>query len=395
MRIAVSTYTATSAAGIGLTALHESISKRQTGLTRNTLENCDLDTWVGRVASLENTTLPSHLSHLHSRNNQLAWLGLQQDGLPAAIEMLAGQIGADRIGVVMGTSTSSIGRTEEAYAGLNPSGEMTGKYRQPEVHNLHSPGIFVAAATGLTGPTLTISTACSSSAKVFATASRWIRHGLVDAVLVGGVDSLCLSILYGFNSLELVSENQCRPFDRRRDGINIGEAAGFAILAREDLAPESDIALLGYGESSDAWHMSHPHPEGKGAVLAMDRALKRADLASEDIDYINLHGTASKANDLVETNALAQRFSSKTLASSTKAWTGHTLGAAGILEAVIALETIRHNLVPGTLNCDEPDPEFRFSVLGQNVSRRVRNTMSNSFGFGGNNAALVFGRFND
>ena len=204
-----------------------------------------------------------------------------------------------------------------------------------------------------------------------------------------------ISILYGFNSLELVSENQCRPFDRRRDGINLGEAAGFAILAREDLAPESDIALLGYGESSDAWHMSHPHPEGKGAVLAMDRALKRSGLASEDIDYINLHGTASKVNDLVETNALAQRFSSKTLASSTKAWTGHTLGAAGIMEAVIALETIRHNLIPGTLNCDEPDPEFRFSVLGQNVSRRVQNTMSNSFGFGGNNASLIFGRIND
>jgi len=395
MRIAIGAYTATSAAGIGLTALHESIANRQTGLASNDFENCDLDTWVGRVASLEDTVLPSHLSHLHSRNNQLAWLGLQQDGLLAAIETLAGRIGADRIGVVMGTSTSSIGRTEEAYAALDSTGAMTGEYRQPEVHNLHSPGIFVAAATGLTGPNLTISTACSSSAKVFATASRWIRHGLVDAVLVGGVDSLCLSILYGFNSLELVSTALCRPFDRRRDGINIGEAAGFAILTREDLAPGADIALLGYGESSDAYHMSHPHPEGKGAVLAMDRALRRSGLASDDIDYINLHGTASKANDLVETNALAQRFSSRTFASSTKAWTGHTLGAAGILEAIIALETIKHNLIPGTLNCEEPDPEFKFSVLGQNVSQSVRNVMTNSFGFGGNNAALIFGRVDD
>ena len=395
MRIAIRSYTATSAAGIGLAALHESIVRRHSGLTSNNLETCDLDTWVGRVASLDDTSLPRHLNHLLSRNNQLAWLGLQQDRFLETVAELADRIGADRIGVVMGTSTSSIGRTEEAYTELEPSGLMSEAYRQPEVHNLHSPGIFVAAATGLTGPTLTISTACSSSAKVFATASRWIRHGLVDAVLVGGVDSLCLSILYGFNSLELISENQCRPFDRRRDGINLGEAAGFAILAREDLAPESDIALLGYGESSDAWHMSHPHPEGKGAVLAIDRALKRSGLASEDIGYINLHGTASKANDLVETNALAQRFSSKTLASSTKAWTGHTLGAAGIIEAVIALETIRHNLVPGTLNCDEPDPEFRFAVLGQNVSRRVRNSMSNSFGFGGNNASLIFGRIND
>jgi 3-oxoacyl-[acyl-carrier-protein] synthase-1 len=395
MQIAISSYTATSAAGIGLDALHESIATRRSGLTSNNLETCDLDTWVGRVASLEDTSLPQHLSHLHSRNNQLAWLGLQQDGFLGTVENLADRIGADRIGVVMGTSTSSIGRTEEAYTELEPSGLMSEAYRQAEVHNLHSPGIFVSAATGLSGPTLTISTACSSGAKVFATASRWIRYGLVDAVLVGGVDSLCLSILYGFNALELVSTDLCRPFDRRRDGINIGEAAGFAILAREDLVPEAEFALLGYGESSDAHHMSHPHPEGKGAVLAIDQALKRSGLATSDIDYINLHGTASKANDLVETDALAQRFSSTTLASSTKAWTGHTLGAAGILEAIITLEAMRKSLIPGTLNCEEQDPEFRFSVLEQNASKPVRHAMTNSFGFGGNNAALIFGRLND
>jgi 3-oxoacyl-[acyl-carrier-protein] synthase-1 len=141
--------------------------------------------------------------------------------------------------------------------------------------------------------------------------------------------------------------------------------------------------------------MSHPHPEGKGAVLAIDQALKRSGLATSDIDYINLHGTASKANDLVETDALAQRFSSTTLASSTKAWTGHTLGAAGILEAIITLEAMRKSLIPGTLNCEEQDPEFRFSVLEQNASKPVRHAMTNSFGFGGNNAALIFGRLND
>ena len=395
MRIAIRSYTATSAAGIGLAALHESIVRRHSGLTSNNLETCDLDTWVGRVASLDDTSLPRHLNHLLSRNNQLAWLGLQQDRFLETVAELADRIGADRIGVVMGTSTSSIGRTEEAYTALEPSGMMSKEYQQPEVHNLHSPGIFVSAATSLTGPTLTISTACSSSAKVFATASRWIRHGLVDAVLVGGVDSLCLSILYGFNSLELVSANICRPFDRRRDGINIGEAAGFAILAREDLVPEAEFVLLGYGESSDAYHMSHPHPEGKGAVLAIDQALNRSAIAPDDIDYINLHGTASKANDLVETYALAQRFSSKTLASSTKGWTGHTLGAAGILEAIITLEAMRNDLIPGTLNCEEADPEFRFSVLEQNVSQTIQHAMTNSFGFGGNNATLIFGRLDD
>jgi 3-oxoacyl-[acyl-carrier-protein] synthase-1 len=332
---------------------------------------------------------------LKSRNNQLAWLGLQQDGLPDAIHELAGRIGVERIGVVMGTSTSSIGRTEEAYAHLDETGRMRSEYRQPEVHNLHSPGIFIAAACGLKGPSLTISTACSSSAKVFSCAARWINHGLVDAVLAGGIDSLCLSILYGFNSLELISSSPCRPFDRDRDGISLGEAAGYALLTRPELAPDSRIALLGYGESSDAHHMSHPHPEGKGAILAMDRALQRAQLDAENIEYINLHGTASKANDQVETYALAERFSTNTLASSTKGWTGHTLGAAGIVEALIAVDTLETGLLPGTLNCTQPDAGFRFPVLLANIRRSVRCTMSNSFGFGGSNASLIFGKRND
>jgi 3-oxoacyl-[acyl-carrier-protein] synthase-1 len=324
----------------------------------------------------------------------LAWLGLQQDGFLGTLDQLIDQIGTNRIGVVMGTSTSSIGRTEEGYARLERSALMPKSFRQPEVHNLHSPGLFVALATGLTGPAMTISTACSSSTKVFASAARWIQHGLVDAVLVGGVDSLCLSTLYGFNSLELVSANPCRPFDLRRDGISIGEAAGFAILTREDLAPKARFALLGYGESSDAYHMSHPHPEGKGAILAIDQALERSRLTAKDIDYINLHGTASVANDLVETYALAQIFPSRVLASSTKGWTGHTLGAAGVLEAIITLEAMNRDLIPGTLNCEEPDPEFRFPILRSNVTKSIRNAMTNSFGFGGNNATLIFGKIN-
>jgi 3-oxoacyl-[acyl-carrier-protein] synthase-1 len=395
MRIAIFSYTATSGAGIGLDAMHLGIANRNSGLRRNDLPECDLETWVGRVTSVEAVCLPPHLEHLQSRNNQLAWLGLQQDEFLGALDQLIDQIGADRMGVAMGTSTSSIGRTEEGYARLERSALMPKTYRQPEVHNLHSPGLFVSLATGLKGPSMTISTACSSSAKVFASAARWIQHGIVDAVLVGGVDSLCLSTLFGFNSLELVSPNPCRPFDRRRDGISIGEAAGFAILTREDLAPEARFALVGYGESSDAYHMSHPHPQGKGAILAIDQALERAQLTEKDIDYINLHGTASRANDLIETYVLAERFSNRTLASSTKGWTGHTLGAAGILEAIITLEAMKSDLVPGTLNCEQPDPEFKFPILRSNVSKSIRHAMTNSFGFGGNNAALIFGRIND
>jgi 3-oxoacyl-[acyl-carrier-protein] synthase-1 len=395
MQIVVKSYTATSALGYGIGSIQQSIASRKTGLRRNDLPNCDLDTWIGRVNSVESVELPAQLEYLHSRNNQLAWLGLQQDGMLTDIQQLIDQLGADRIGVVMATSTSSIGRTEEGYACLEASGLMPEAYRQPGVHNLHSPGIFVSKATGLHGPAMTISTACSSSAKVFATASRWINHGVVDAVLVGGVDSLCLSVLYGFNSLELLSPNPCRPFDISRDGISIGEAAGFAIVTKQTLAPAAQFALLGYGESSDAYHMSHPHPDGKGAIMAIGQALGRAGLESSAIDYVNLHGTASRANDLIETYALAEHFTTPTLASSTKGWTGHTLGAAGILEAVITLEIMRHGLIPGTLHCEQPDPEFRFPILTENTQKTVTTAMTNSFGFGGNNATLIFGRIND
>ncbi|MDH3613126.1 MAG: beta-ketoacyl-ACP synthase [Gammaproteobacteria bacterium] len=395
MRLAIGSYTATSAAGVGLAAMQKSIAGRSSGLRPNDLDGCDLDTWIGRVDALEAISLPRHLAHLSSRDNQLAWLGLQQDGLLDSLAQLTKRISADRVGVIIGTSTSSIGRTEEAYTKLLPSGFISEEYRQPEVHSLHSPGAFVSAATGLEGPSMTISTACSSSAKVFASAARWISHGLVDAVLVGGIDGLCMSILYGFNSLELVSSSLCRPFDRRRDGINIGEGCGYAILMREELQPDSEFALLGYGESSDAYHMSHPHPEGKGAVTAIDQALERAQVPADAIDYVNLHGTASQANDRIEAYALAQRFSEHTLASSTKAWTGHALGAAGILEAVITLQAMRHGLIPGTLNCEEQDPDAAFGVLTENSHKPISNAMTNSFGFGGNNAVLIFGRTND
>jgi len=395
MRLAITGYTATSALGCGVGFIRSSIEGNRSGLRRNDFPGCDLETWIGRVDAVEATNLPSHLDHLDSRNNRLTWLGLQQDGFLNSVYATIDRIGVDRIGLVMATSTSSIGRTEEAYAHMDDSGLLPAKYRQPEVHNLHSPGLFVAEVTGLTGPSLTISTACSSSAKVFATAARWINHGFVDAVLVGGIDSLCLSILYGFNSLELLSTSPCRPFDTLRDGISIGEAAGFALLVRKDLAPEAEFELLGYGESSDAYHMSHPHPEGKGAVLAMEQSLKRAGLPASSIGYINLHGTASKANDLVESYALSRLFPTQTLASSTKGWTGHTLGAAGILETVITLEAMKHGLLPGTLNCDQPDPEFQFPILTENTSKPINIAMMNSFGFGGNNASLILGRPND
>jgi len=391
VEIVVDSYTASCAAGVGLEALWASIRNRQSGLSWQALAGSDVGTWVGRVPALEEVCLPPACRNLESRCNQLAWLGIQQDGFLLRVKEVIAALGSHRVGVLIGTSTSSIGRTEEAYTRLDAAGRMTAPYCQPDVHHMHSPGWFVVEVTGISGPAMTISTACSSGAKVFAAAARWIRHGLVDAVLVGGVDSLCFSTLYGFRSLQLLSSEPCRPFDRRRNGISIGEAAGFAVVMRGDLAPGAAHTLLGSGESSDAYHMSHPHPEGKGAILAMKKALEQSSLSGEDIDYVNLHGTASKANDLIETLALAQCVGKATLASSTKGWTGHTLGAAGMLEAIIVLESIRTGLVPGTLNCEQPEDSLHFAIQSENSERPVRRAMTNSFGFGGNNATLVFG----
>jgi 3-oxoacyl-[acyl-carrier-protein] synthase-1 len=200
--VEIGKYTATSAAGIGLDALRGSIERRQTGLRPNDFPDCDIDTWIGRVDDLEAVELPAAARHLESRNNRLAWLALQQDTMLGAIDSLKGAVGVDRIGVIIGTSTSSIGRTEEAYRNLSEAAAFHPEFVQPQVHTLHSPGLFIATAAGLTGPAMTISSACSSSAKVFASGARWIDSGLADAVLVGGVDSLCLSTLYGFNSLD-------------------------------------------------------------------------------------------------------------------------------------------------------------------------------------------------
>jgi 3-oxoacyl-[acyl-carrier-protein] synthase-1 len=378
-----------------MSELRKAIAGRLSGLRENDFANCDLCTWIGRVGDIDSTELPGEFAHLDSRNNRLAWLALQQDGLLDALSSCIQTYGADRIGTVIGTSTSSIGRTEEAFRCLDQTGQMQQKYRQPEVHNVHSPSILVSRFAGLDGPAMSISTACSSSAKVFAAATRWIQCGLADAVLVGGADSLCLSTLYGFNSLELISPEPCRPFDVNRRGINIGEGAGYAIVTRFEATPEAALALIGYGESSDAYHMSHPHPEGLGALAAIDAALSRAGVAPDEVDYINLHGTASRVNDLVETRVLAGRFGTGTCASSTKGWTGHTLGAAGILEAVITLDAMTTGLIPGTLNCLAVDPEFEFPIQQENRHGHIKYAMSNSFGFGGNNAVLVFEALHD
>ncbi len=388
----ISAYTATSAVGVGKEPLAEALEHSRSGLRANDFGPAPLPTWIGRVDGLEEIRLPEAFAHWDCRNNRLAWLGLSADGFLEAVAAARRRHGAARIALILGTSTSSIGETELAYTQLDADGHFPPAQRRPAVHTPHSLAMFVQEVLGLEGPSETISTACSSSAKVFASAERLIRLGLVDAAVVGGVDTLCGSVLFGFNSLELVSGGPCRPFDPERDGISLGEAAGFALLERADAASATGLQLLGYGEASDAHHMSTPHPEGLGAERALDEALARAGLAPEAIDYINMHGTASQKNDEVEGALVARRFPARTHASSTKGFTGHTLGAAGIVEAVISLLAIERGLMPGTVNSAALDPGFGPQIRLAPAHGEVRYALSNSFGFGGNNCALVFGK---
>lgn len=389
--LAVSACTATSALGHGLAAHARALARGESGLRPNDISSAPLPCWIGRVEGVEDAPLPAPLAGWECRNNRLAWLGLGQDGFLARVEAARARYGAHRIALMLGTSTASIGATEEGYRRLDADGRLPADLRRPAIHAPHSLSAFVAEALGLQGPCLTVSTACSSSAKVFANAERLIRLGLADAAVVGGVDTLCDSVLFGFNALELVSPEPCRPFDVARRGISIGEAAGFALLERAGAAPDAP-QLLGYGESTDAHHMSTPHPEGLGAELALRDALARSGLAAGQVDYINLHGTASLKNDEVEAALVGRAFGERTRASSTKGLTGHTLGAAGILEAVLTLLALRDGVVPGNAGARTPDPACGPSFAWQTERRELRVALSNSFGFGGNNACLAFAR---
>ncbi|HEV2269160.1 MAG TPA: beta-ketoacyl-[acyl-carrier-protein] synthase family protein [Steroidobacteraceae bacterium] len=390
-------FTATSCIGRGLPATLESLRAQRSGLAPCTFETVTLDTHVGEVPGVDDVRLPAALQRFDCRNNRLAQLGFAEDGFVAAVAACAGRWGSGRVGLFLGTSTSGILETEIAYRRRDPATRaLPARFDYAGTHNSYSLAAFVREVLGLAGPSAVVSSACSSSAKVFGSAQRMIAAGLIDAAVVGGVDSLCLTTLYGFHSLQLVSRQPCKPFDVARDGISIGEAAAFALIERPPASLDSDaVLLLGVGESSDAYHMSSPHPEGRGARAAMLQALGSAGLSGEDIDYVNLHGTGTPSNDSAEGKAVAAVFAELARpveASSTKGATGHTLGAAGALEAVICALALRHGLLPGSAHTREVEAALGFEYLCSNRQRPIARALSNSFGFGGSNCALVLGR---
>jgi 3-oxoacyl-[acyl-carrier-protein] synthase I len=387
-------FTATSCIGRGVAPTLAALIEQRSGLAPCEFETVRIESYVGEVPGVDAQRLPAALRNFDCRNNRLAELGLQQDGFLEAVHAAAARWGRRRVGVFIGTSTSGILQAELAYRECDSiSGALPPNFEYRSTQNSFSVVDYIRQRCRLEGPAAAISAACASSAKVFGSARRMIEAGLIDAALVGGTDSLCLTTLYGFHSLQLSSPAPCRPFDVARDGISIGEAAAFVLLERIPENLDKDAVLLrGVGESSDAYHMSSPHPEGLGAKRAMQAALASAALEPGDIDYINLHGTGTPSNDRAESQAVTSIFGATTPCSSTKGATGHALGAAGALEAVISALAIESRMMPGGVHTTQVDPTLTAHYIKENRRGPVMRVLSNSFGFGGTNCSLIFGR---
>lgn len=343
--------------------------------------------WLGNVTA-ELPSIPDELAVHRSRNNQLLLAALAQ--IDAPVRQAIAQYGNQRVAVILGTSTSGIAEGEAAVSHYQHAGELPAGYHYQQ-QELGDPAQFLAKYLGTDGPAYTLSTACSSSARAIISGQRLIAAGLADVALVGGADSLCRMPINGFDSLESLSHGRCTPFGQDRDGINIGEAAALILLTREP----ADIALLGFGESSDAWHMSAPHPEGEGAERAMRMALQQAGITPDDVGYINLHGTATPLNDKAEAAVTYRIFGDRVPCSSSKHLTGHTLGAAGATEAALSWLLLKENLpLPkqdfSATARDATLPDIALVTTEQRPAKPV--ILSNSFAFGGNNACILIGR---
>jgi 3-oxoacyl-[acyl-carrier-protein] synthase-1 len=381
----VTAFSAVNALGTTTRGVVDALSASRSGLGRCSLE-LTFETVAGEVPEAP-PPLPPHLAAFDSRTARLAVAALDEVRPPLAKAIA--RHGAGRVGLVIGTTTAGLARTEEAYQALQRTGRLPADY---DFHRQHSFGGLLEAVrrvAGTEGPALVVSTACSASAKALAGARRMIAAGVADAVLVGGVDGLCLTTLYGFHSLEILSPTACRPFSSERNGITIGEGAAYLLLERSG---EARAHLLGVGESSDAYHMAAPHPEGAGALGAMREALANGGVAPAEVDHINAHSPGTKLNDLSEGRALSTLFGDGGVpVCSTKGYTGHLLGAAGATEAVFSIVALEQGWIPRSLGADPADVTLGLDIVTARRGRTCRRVLSNSFAFGGNNVSLLFG----
>ncbi len=362
---------------VGL-ALHQNVH----GLKRPSV-NLPFDTWVGELDPCD--LLPPCLRAYDSQLTRLA--ASVFDDIAASVHGAIKKYGADRVGIVLGTSTAGMPQSEEAYAHVCKYGDLLQDFSVWTHHAYHGLIDVIAAISGARGPAYVVSTACTSSAKVFGSAERMMKSGSVDAVLVGGADVLCRMTMLGFHSLGILSETRCRPFCAERDGINIGEGAAFLLLECEG---EGRAYYASIGETSDAYHMSSPHPEGRGAIAALHMALDRAGIAAEDVDCISAHGTGTPLNDQSEAIAIRNIWPKNIPVVATKALTGHLLGAAAANEAVLAILGMEQSVFPGMACADVVlDPALGLDVVRHTISKNHCNVVSNSFAFGGSNAVIV------
>lgn len=386
--VAITAYQCVSAAGNDIQALHAALLNNRSCLKPLRLFDIPFDTVVGEVSS-PLPELPANLKDYDCRNARLALKALNQAGFRAQVETATARYGAARVGVILGTSTSGIYETENAYFDLQRTGVMPAEFDFLKTHTAQATAEFLQRELALQGPCFAISTACSSSAKALGAAQRLMAADICDAVLVAGVDSLCRLTLRGFYSLQLISSEACRPMDGERKGINIGEGAALLLLERANPDNANRPRLLAVGESSDAHHMSAPHPQGVGAAAAMAQALHLAGRESTEVDFINLHATASLLNDLSEAKAVASLFRQPPPCSGVKGLLGHTLGAAGAVETIVSLLALENGFLPATCGLQHVDAQCHIPVIACNIDGRPRLVLSNAFGFGGNNASVL------
>jgi 3-oxoacyl-[acyl-carrier-protein] synthase-1 len=392
--LAISNFSLVTSLAAGRAATIAGLRAGTSGLAPCNFDLLPFFTHTGEVPGLNDNPLTGELTGFDCRNNRLALMALEQDGFLETVAAARARYGATRIGVFAGTSTSGLLQTEQAYRNIDAAtGTLPKTFDYTRTHNTYSVARFVRDVCGLHGPAFVVSTACAATAKVFASAARMIEAGIVDAAIVGGADTLCATTLNGFYSLGVMAEDPCRPFDANRSGISIGEAAGFFLLERPGARDDGEkIFFCGAGESADAYHMSSPHPEGEGARLAMQRALTAAGLEPEQIDYINLHGTATLVGDAAEDHAVFNLFGDSVPCSSTKGFAGHTLGASGAVEAAFCALAIQHDFMPGSPHTRELDSSIRSQYVSEGRPAKIDVALSNSFGFGGSNCSLLFRR---
>ena len=381
MRLPITDHALTCATGPTTTEALDAIFACRAGLSSR--ENL----LVGAVkAQLD--PVPEDFEAFDTRQARLALHTTQQ--IAGSIDAAIARWGSDRVAVLVGTSTGGIRWTESVY---EPGTRHDQASLSGGVFHRHAFGAvadLLKQVYALTGPGYCLSTACSSSAHIFGSARRLIESGVVDAALAIGVDTLCELTLRGFGGLGLLSAGQCRPFDKSRDGINIGEAGAVVLIERAH--DDAEFALAGFGSSSDGFHMTRPPDDGAGAVMSMRAALATAQIQGDQVAAINAHGTGTVANDAAEAAAISAVFGQQACVASTKGYTGHTLGACGAVEAVISIESLRRQQLPATFGLRESDDALAVRASAQPQEFDGDYVLSNSFAFGGNNATVVLQR---